>query len=63
MMYLNKCFFIRERLLAFWRQPNADLLENDPLMILSNELIAHYFSAQLLLMKQRKIQSFLPNAC
>ena len=35
----------KERMLAFLEIPNADLIANDPLMMLSNDLIAHYFSS------------------
>jgi hypothetical protein len=35
----------KERMLAFLEIPNADLIANDPLMMLSNELIAHYYSS------------------
>jgi hypothetical protein len=35
----------KERILAFLEIPNADLISNDPLMMLSNDLIAHYFSS------------------
>ena len=33
------------KLMTFLEDPNADLISNDPLMMLSNDLIAHYFSS------------------
>jgi hypothetical protein len=35
------------RMNAFIKAPNKQLLESDPLMILSNKLIAHYFSSDV----------------
>ncbi len=37
-------FTSEKRLNAFLSVPSKELLESDPLMVLSNELIAHYFS-------------------
>ena len=38
-------FTSEKRLNAFITVPSKELLENDPLMVLSNKLIAHYFSS------------------
>ena len=38
-------FTSEKRLNAFINVPSKELLENDPLMVLSNKLIAHYFSS------------------
>ena len=38
-------FTSEDRMKAFIAIPNKELLENDPLMLLSNKLIAHYFSS------------------
>jgi hypothetical protein len=38
-------FTSEKRLNAFITIPSKELLENDPLMVLSNKLIAHYFSS------------------
>ncbi|MDB3904859.1 S46 family peptidase [Crocinitomicaceae bacterium] len=38
-------FTSEKRLNAFITVPSKELLENDPLMVLSNNLIAHYFSS------------------
>jgi hypothetical protein len=43
-VYELSIFTSERRLKAFINVPNKELLENDPLMILSNKLIAHYFS-------------------
>ena len=38
-------FSSEERMNAFLKVPSKELLDNDPLMILSNKLIGHYFSS------------------
>jgi hypothetical protein len=43
-IYELSIFTSESRLKAFITIPNKDLIENDPLMILSNKLISHYFS-------------------
>ena len=43
-IYELSIFTSENRLKAFLKIPNKNLIENDPLMILSNKLIAHYFS-------------------
>jgi len=43
-IYELSIFTSEKRLNAFLKVPSKELLENDPLMLLSNKLIAHYFS-------------------
>lgn len=42
-------FTSKERLSAFITLPSKELLENDPLMILSNTLLDHYFSSDTII--------------
>ena len=44
-VYKLSIFTSKERMEAFLRIPNKELLQNDPIMLLSDLLIAHYFSS------------------